>query len=52
MDMLKIAKDVLGLFFEYRDVHGCDEGKAVEMTLLEVQDWIRFEQEAKGGDLE
>ena len=52
MDMQKLAKHVLSLFFLYRDVFKFDEGEAVKKTLDEVNQWPGSDFEAEGGDLE
>ena len=39
--MLQVAKDAIGLFLEYRDVHGHDEETARAAALVEILEGLQ-----------
>jgi len=41
VDAIRVAADAIGLFLEYRDMHGCDEDAAVRGAMREVTEGLR-----------
>lgn len=36
----QLAEDAIGLFLEYRDVHGYDEARAAALAVIEVREGV------------